>query len=396
MSTAGLKVLLLVLVLLGMTITSSGCWDRTEINDIAIVVSSAFDLEPDGRIRITCQMALPGQMGGSNGGGGGTSGPRSFYVDTEVGRTVREANSKQQARLSRQLFFGHRRVLVIGEELAKQGMRDVFDVIARVPENRLTSNIVIAKGKGYDLLTAQPNFERFSAETMREILQSDVLIQVNLKDVAQELSQKGTDPLLPFMAPVETVKGNEHNKEIEFKGYAQFHDDKLVGVITKDAAKGVHWVRQKFQPYVTTLDTKPFGKLSINLYKGKSKIKPSFEQDHLHFDIEVQALCTILEVFGEHDFGRTENVQQLEGEIDNNIRDGILAAIQTMKERQSDSGALGLVIARRYPRLWKEKYSKNWYAELEKATFSISINSEVSRVGLVSENLAKKEEEETH
>jgi spore germination protein KC/spore germination protein len=391
---AKLLKLVLVAALLAGAVTSTGCWDRTEINDIAIVVASSFDLEPDGRYRVTCQMALPGQMGGASGGGGGTSGARSFYVDSEVGRTIREANAKQQARLSRQLFFGHRRVLVIGEELAKQGIREVFDVIARVPENRLTSNIVIAKGKGYDLLTAQPNFERFSAEAMREILQSDVMIKVNIKDVAQELSQTGTDPLLPFMVPVQTVKSKDRSREIEFQGYAQFHDDKFVGVITKDSAKGIHWIRQKFQPYITTVNTKPFGNVSVNIHKGKSKIKPRLEQDHIHFDVQVQAMSYVLESMGAADFGRSENVELLEGELNKNIRNGIEAALQMMKKRKSDTGALGLIIARTYPRAWKEKYSRNWYAELDKATFSISINTEIERVGLVSENLAKKDVEE--
>lgn len=391
--SAKLLQIALILALLATTGMSSGCWDRTEINDIAIVVASAYDVEPDGQYRVSCQLALPGQMGGSNGGGGGTSGTKSFYVDSEVGRTIREATDKLQSHLSRQLFFGHRRVLVLGEELARQGIREVFDVIARVPENRLTANIVIAKGRGLELLTAQPNYERFSAEAMREILQSDMMIQVNLKDVAQELSKKGTDPLLPYMVAVDSVKSKDHSKEIAFQGYAQFHDDKFVGVLTDGESNGVHWVRQKFKPYYITIDNKAIGKTSIEIYKGRSKIKPSIEQDHLHFDLHVQATCYILETLGSTDFGLIENVEAAEVEIEKNISDEIKAAIQKMKERKSDSGAFGLLVARNFPRLWKEKLQADWYAELDKATFSISVNTQVSLVGLVSENVAKKEEE---
>lgn len=383
--------LTLVVLVLVSALAVTGCWDRTEVNDIAIVVATSFDLEPDGQFRVSCQMALPGQMGGSNGGGGGTSGTKSFFVDSEVGRTIREANARQQARLSRHLFFAHRRVLVIGEELAKRGIREVYDVIARVPENRLTSNIVISAGKGYDLLNAQPQFERFSAEAMREILISDAMVQVNLKDVAQELSQTGVDPLLPYMKTLSTTKTKEKSKEVGFVGYAQFHDDKMVGVITKEASEGVHWLQKKFRPYMTTLDEmKEFGKVSIYAYRGKSKITPVPLADHLRFDIDIQAICYVVESLSDVDFGLTENVEKLQKVLNEHIRRSVEDTIAQIKKVQSDSGGLGLHVARSYPRLWREKYMYDWYAELEKAQFNITVQSEISRIGLISENIAKR------
>ncbi|MBL0385314.1 Ger(x)C family spore germination protein [Tumebacillus sp. ITR2] len=389
--TLGNSSRLLLILILSTLPFSFGCWDRTEINDIAIVVSTAFDLDPDGKYRVTCQMALPGQMGGSNGGGGGTSGQKSYYVDSETGNTIREANARQQARLSRQLFFAHRRVLIIGEELAKQGIREIFDVVARVPENRLTSNIVIAKGKGYDLLNAQPQFERFSAEAMREILQSDNMIEINMKDVAQELSQVGTDPLIPLMMPVQTTKGKQKSTETQFIGYAQFHDDRYVGPIQDEAAQGIYWIRQRFKPYTTSFENKQFGKIAINVYKGKSEVIPHLGSDHITFDVRINANCYITEAEQGIDFGMSENIQKVEGVFDQKIKQSVQAAIAEIKNHKSDSGQLGLVIARNYPRQWQDKYEKHWYAELQKAEFKISVNTEVARVGLISENIAKKE-----
>ncbi|KEO84803.1 Ger(x)C family spore germination protein [Tumebacillus flagellatus] len=380
-------------MLLLSTLFVSGCWDRTEVNDIAIVLSTAYDLEDDGQYRVTVQMALPGQMGGATGGGGGTSGQKSYYVDSETGKTVREANNKQQARLSRQLFFAHRRVLIVGEELAKQGIRDLFDVVARVPENRLTSNIVIAKGKGYDLLNAQPQFERFSAEAMREILQSDNMIEVNMKDVAQELSQTGTDPLIPMMKPVKTTKGEQTSTETQFIGYAQFHDDKLTGTLQNEASKSIHWVRQKFRPFSDSYELPELGKVAVNFYKGKSEVTPVLGSDHLTFNVRINANCYVVEAEKGVDFGMSENVRKLEGAIDQKLREGVEEAIRETQANRSDAGQLGLLLSRRFPRQWQEKYREHWYEELDKAVFHVSVNTEVARVGLISENLAKKENE---
>lgn len=83
-------------------------------------------------------------------------------MDSAVGKTIREANSMIQSRMSRELYYSHHRMIVIGEQLAKEGMSDVLDIVARFPENRLTAYLVMTKGKGIELLNAQPQFERFS------------------------------------------------------------------------------------------------------------------------------------------------------------------------------------------------------------------------------------------
>ena len=79
----------------------TGCWDRTETNDIAFVLTSSVDLEDDGRYRVTYMLPLPGSMGGASGGGGGTAGGKSYYIDSEVGTTIRDAISKLQIRMAR-------------------------------------------------------------------------------------------------------------------------------------------------------------------------------------------------------------------------------------------------------------------------------------------------------
>ena len=46
----------------------TGCWDRTETNDIAFVATSSVDLEDDGKYRVRLYVPLPGSMGGASGG----------------------------------------------------------------------------------------------------------------------------------------------------------------------------------------------------------------------------------------------------------------------------------------------------------------------------------------
>ncbi len=126
---------LLMLILVSLT----GCWDRTEINDLAFILTTAVDLEEDGSIRYSVLLPLPGSMGGPTGGGGGTAGNTTYYIDSAVGDTIRSAQAKLQKRMSRRMFLAHRRTLVVGEEYAKKGIREIFDATARTAESRMST-----------------------------------------------------------------------------------------------------------------------------------------------------------------------------------------------------------------------------------------------------------------
>ena len=381
--------LLLVPVLISALVVT-GCWDRVEVNDIAIVTTTAFDLEEDGRFRVSVQVPLPGQMGGSSGGGGGTSGTKPFYVDSEVGDSIREAVQSLQMRMSRRLFFSHRRVMVIGEELAKRGIRELFDVSARVPENRLTADVLVAKGKGIDLLKARPQFEMYSGEAMRELLESYSMFNPNLKDIAHSLSQVGADPLLPLIEPAAST-GGEKKQEVHLSGYAQFRDEKMIGTISSDQAEGLVWLRKEFRPFEKTIDVGK-GKLVLSIYEGDTTVKSEIKPDHVHFNVEIHAAATVLEAVGAEDLGRSDFIERAQRELSKELADSVMRTTELIKERNSDIATLGILLSRTKPRIWNERLKWNWHeGELQKATFSVAADCQITRIGQITENLARRE-----
>lgn len=101
----------------------TGCWDREEINDVAFVIGIAVDKEGED-YRSSLQIALPGQSGasGSEGGGGGTSGDKPWFILSNTARTLRGTSLEGQKSLSRRIYYAHRRTILIGEELAREGL----------------------------------------------------------------------------------------------------------------------------------------------------------------------------------------------------------------------------------------------------------------------------------
>ena len=155
-----------------------------------------------------------------------------------------EAIQTLQARMSRTLFSAHRRVIVVGETLARErGISELFDLIARNPENRLTTYMVISKGPGWQLLQMEPKLERFSGEALRELAKSRGVIPTNLKDIAQSMNMAGKEGIALYVGAKESEKTLSASHELEVIGYAQFREDKMIDYFDDKTSSGLKYLR---------------------------------------------------------------------------------------------------------------------------------------------------------
>ena len=49
------KILILLLLIIAPPLTQTGCWDQQEVEKMGIVLTTALDQAPDGRVRLTAQ-----------------------------------------------------------------------------------------------------------------------------------------------------------------------------------------------------------------------------------------------------------------------------------------------------------------------------------------------------
>ena len=78
----------------------SGCWDRVEVNDLALVNAAAFDAVPGGGDSVTVQVVVPKNLQAAGGtgpqsGGQGGGGPVVAVV-SGTGRSIADAVSRIQ------------------------------------------------------------------------------------------------------------------------------------------------------------------------------------------------------------------------------------------------------------------------------------------------------------
>lgn len=384
------KKLAALFVLFIFALLLSGCWDRREINDMAFVLTTAMDLGPDDTVRVSMQIPLAGQLGGPKGGGGGSGGDKTYYVDSDTGQTVREAFAKVQARSSRRLYSAHRRVIIIGEDFArKRGIRELFDAIARYPENRITAYMIVAKGKAADLLNTQPKLERFSGEAIRELAKSEGQIIINIKNVAQALSNPNTDPLLMYMGPKQTEGSKDKANQVEVLGYAHFRQDKMVGTFEGEHMSAVNWLRRQTQPYDYAI---PFGKgtVSVEVAEGRTTLNSNIHADgSVSFTVRIMGRLAVMENTSGRDLNEIRTFREVRQAAGEHLREQILATLRQIQDRQTDPVELGMEIWRNYPREWETRYEKNWRKRLSEARMDVRVQVDIVHIGYISDNIAE-------
>lgn len=390
MKTNNLSRTLLVGVIWVVLLMLTGCWDRREINDVAFVLAGGADKEGD-RIRISVLIPLTGNMG-ETGGGGGSGGQKPYTIKTETGKTVSEAVSKLQSRLSRHLFFGHRRVIIVGEELARtEGIEPVIDAITRSPEKRLSTFIAISEGSALDMLNADTRLERFSAESMREELQSETSAGINLMEILCKLITVGDDAYFPYVQKVKTEIEGQESEDIRSDGFVLFHNGKMTGKLQGNSALGFRLLNQSIRNYDETINVDG-SYLTVTINHSKISIKPIVKNEELSYRIHSRVKVSIKEDKNlERNYSYLEERKQIEQRIAQHVVDNIKLAINKMQQNNSDAIGFGLKAYRAYPQLWTIKYRKDWGEIFPKIKFEVTGEVNVFRLGMSSENLGRKE-----
>ncbi|KJB84520.1 hypothetical protein AZ66_30790, partial [Paenibacillus sp. E194] len=111
----------LLLLLLGLLV--SGCWNRREMNDLAIAVGMGIDKAENGQYEVFVQVVDPGEVSARK--PSGNRAPVTLY--SAKGNTVFQAIRRMTTITPRKVYFSHLRIFVFGEEMAREGISKPLD-----------------------------------------------------------------------------------------------------------------------------------------------------------------------------------------------------------------------------------------------------------------------------
>ncbi|GAB3058249.1 Ger(x)C family spore germination protein [Virgibacillus ainsalahensis] len=355
----------------------SGCWDRTEVNDLAIVTAVGLDKTDDGQIELSVQIINPGALGGS--GSGGASGGKLSTVEKDTGRTIYDARSKLQQKVSRKLFIGHNPVVFIGEKMAEEGIRSHIEYFARSPFPRLRTFAFVTKGSPVDFLKVSPDLERNSGEVARELAKFQVGMSVTMKDLLLMLTGEERGAALPL---IEIEEEPPDTIGLRVNGTAIFQNGKMIEQIDDKMTRGILWLRDAIETATVTIQPEDAeGLISFYIFRANTSLVPTIENGNWKMTVNIKSLDDVMENETKLNLMNPDTVEKLEVQLEETIDERIHEALEKIQnEMNVDIFNFGRAFHRHYPDQWA-MVKDNWEEKLPEVEVEIQSNVEIERPG---------------
>lgn len=354
-----LKVLGLAVAVAGL-FSLSGCWSAREINERVFLAAAGMDpAPPPERVEITYQLIRPTAVtSAGKSGRGGSSEEKGVWVISNTAPTTVEATRRAALETGRKIFWGQLQVLVVGEEVARQGLQPYLDFLGRIREARHLTWLVVAKGgPAKDILKAESPLEKIPARTIDGQLKaagvSSLAMPTTLHDFWRTLACAAA--CSPVAAGVELVKDSEGKPRVRPAGTAVFRGDRLAGWLDEKETRGLLWVHGKVKSGIITVQMpgREDGEVSLVIARAGVKLQPLIEDSRPRIAISITAEGDLWEQAMAEDLATPEGFARLEEEAARAIRQEVLAALAKAREYKSDIFGFGCAFYRHHPGEWQ-------------------------------------------
>lgn len=389
----------LVMLLL---ITLTGCWSRKELNDLAIAMGMAIDRTEQG-YRVTVQVVNPGEIALKQG-----STLRSpVSVHSETGETLFEAIRKITKVSPRKIYFAHLRILVVSEEIARDGMTKVLDFISREPEFRTDFYLTVANDQpAGDVLKILTLIEKIPANKLFRSLETSEkawapTVAMQLDEFIADILSDGKNPVLTGIEIIGDKSVGQTRKNMEtveptrlkYTSVAVFKKDKLIGWLNEEESKGYNYILGNVKSTVGHVTCPQGGKVLMEVVRTTSNIKGSVAEGKPKISVHLTVEENVAEANCSIDLLNPKTIEKLQAKAETTIKSFMEKSIKKVQDKyQADIFGFGEAIRRENPVVWN-KFRKNWDSEFAKLPVEIQVDVKIRRVGTTNQSLQKEIQE---
>lgn len=374
---------LILTILLLSTFNLSGCYNRLEVNDTAIVVGYGVDIKGEQKV-FSAQLALPKPRGE----GAGSTGPL-FRVVSEPGQGFAEAARRVFLSLPRTPLWAMTNTMIMSEELARKDIGLVVDFFAR---NRfLRNNLFLFLSKGAspeDIYKVEVPPENYSALALEKMIKSQehqigIYIPVTQKDFLYKSSTAGIEPVIPQVI----IKKTGEEESLKLEGTAVFRGRRMVGSLNEQESRGFRYLSPQMISGGLFIVESPDGNtdtgtlqntVTLELVRSQAQIKPVLDGDKIKMNIKIEAEGNLYEQNNSTDLSSQEMIKNLEEVANETIKSNIQVCIDKAQLLKSDILGWGLNISRYCPQEWEE-LKDNWPQDFARVESEISVDYKIRR-----------------
>ena len=329
-----LKILIIIILLFSLC----GCYNYRELNEIAIVSAIGIDKTDDG-YKMAVQIMNTKKEGQDTNSSG--SQPK-FIVYTAEGKTIQGILRDFVLESPRRLYATHLQLLVISEDLAKDGISDILDWFARDSESRKQFYVLVSENsQSEDILNTLTSLETLNSKKITSNIDTDtrflgVAEQTTFENVLATYLNDKQELVLPSIRLEGDSDAGEKNSNIEqsspktqifLSPLAVFKDDKMLGYLTKEESIAMSFIKNKLKSTVIDYKCSDNDYISSEIISSKTSLQPNISSNKPKVTIKINGKANINEINCDWDLENNETIlkinKMLEQEIENIINDSI-------------------------------------------------------------------------
>ena len=327
---------------------TTGCWNYTELNDLAIVKGVSIDQEEDNYIVNYMISNASSEKGSSK-----DSSPQTALIEGK-GKTISEAISEIKLISPKKIYIGHMLVYVISEAVAKNSLTEATDYFFRNNNSKRSFQVVIAKDtKAKDTLKILSPLDSFPSDNIAKNLATAESFSGYVSNSAfvsfiRKIKEDGIDASANGITIIgstekgsseENLKSSSIDNYVKIEPLAIFKKDQLVAWTDQDVSKGINIFLSAVQELKLTIPYEDgYFSFKITNIKSSSDFKIN---DNITFDFKIKATSNIEEMTIYIDTKKEDNIKLLEELINNEIKRILHKTTQFIQEKQSDAIGLG-------------------------------------------------------
>lgn len=351
---------------------------------MGVIVGMGIDEVENNEIELTIQLTEPTlndeiKQVGKN---------RTWRSISARGSSVFEANRNLLTKVNKKLNYSNIQLMIIGENLAKNGIDNVLDFFQRVHEIDKREVILISEGiKPKEIFNIESEQGLVSAveigQTLKNTDRLPAIRKMNMYDLILNIS--GESNSVVGMVKVSEVNEPLKISNLNFNGAAVLKKDKLVGWLDSKETYGVQIVDSKIKNPIITVPN-PIAsneQITIEITKCISKKNILFNNDNPAIYVEVYAEGKMVEQHGKGNLTSAERIRELEAATSEEIKKVVSNTIKNAQiNLRTDIFGFGKNVHSKNLFYWKE-VKDNWDDTFSGLSTVIKVNYKNKDMGFI-------------
>ena len=372
-----------MILLIGISLFLTGCWDQRELSTITIVTGMAIDKGKNGKFKLTIESINETELYDQTATGNSPS-----VLFSLEGETIAELAYKMNIGFSKNVIYSHMRTLVVSKAIAESGMMEFLDTFERSRELRDDFDVILAKeGEAADILQVVYTFQKSSSLKIMSQLESATkgwgsTPNVKVKDLISALTSPGRQPVMTAVRiqgnpkkgeSVDNMKKTHPDAIVVIDSMALFKGEKLVGFLSVEDTRNYLWTQNQIE---NTSISVPCGEnrfAALRITDSKTKVKGRIKNGKPKIGVDIVMEGSIYGSTCKGHMDDPKTYKKLDELTNQYVREKVSKTIQTVQDDYGvDIFGFGEVVYRQDYKQFK-KVEDHWDEAFKDAEIDVSV-----------------------